>query len=126
MGYVIIFNSLSDSQTGATFLASEAGVDVALVELDSQPDPAFQVYYTGWDRSANIPAGSVAIHHPQGEEKAISFNDDALTIGDSCILANPTGNTHWFVDNWEMGTTEPGSSGSRLWDPESQLLIGTL
>ncbi len=25
-----------------------------------------------------------------------------------------------------MGTTEPGSSGSGLWDPESQLLIGTL
>ena len=117
---------MTDTQTGATFLASDAATDFALVELDRLPDPEFQVFYTGWDRTGAIPMGSVGIHHPQGGVKAISFNEDPLTIGDSCIFSGAASNTHWYVDNWEIGTTEPGSSGSGLWHPESQRLIGTL
>ncbi len=73
-----------------------------------------------------VPMGSVGIHHPDGDVKAISFNDDALTTGDSCIGPIGRGNTHWYVDNWEQGTTEPGSSGSGLWDPANQKLVGFL
>jgi hypothetical protein len=76
--------SLADNQTGATFLASESDVDFALIELDSAPDPTFQVCYAGWDRSGATPAASVGIHHPNGDEKAISFNDDALTVSGDC------------------------------------------
>jgi hypothetical protein len=76
--------SLADNQTGATFLASEFDVDFALVELDSAPDPAFQVCYAGWDRSGASPSASVSIHHPSGEEKAVSFNDDPLTVSGDC------------------------------------------
>lgn len=117
--------SLADNQTGATFRAARFDVDFALVELDETPDPAFDVFYSGWDRSGTIPNGSVGIHHPRTAEKAISFNDDPLTTGASCIGTGGT-NSHWFVDDWELGTTEPGSSGSGLFDPDSQKLIGFL
>lgn len=117
--------SLADNQTGAIFRANRQDVDMALVELDELPDPAFDVFYSGWDRSGTPALGSVAIHHPNTDEKAISFNDDVLTIQTSCI-GGFAPDTHWRVDNWELGTTEPGSSGSGLWNPDNGLLIGFL
>lgn len=116
--------SLSDNQTGAVFRTRRQDVDMCLVELDEFPDPLSEVFYTGWDRSGDVPQGSVGIHHPNTDEKSISFNDDPLTTSGSCIASST--NTHWFVDNWEDGTTEPGSSGSGLWDPDSKLLVGFL
>jgi subtilisin-like proprotein convertase family protein len=111
--------------SGATWRAGRGDVDMALVELDEAPDPAYNVFYAGWDRTGNVPTGSVGIHHPGVDEKAISFNDDALGTVQSCI-GGGTPNTHWLVDNWEQGTTEPGSSGSALFDPQNQLVIGFL
>ena len=118
--------SLADNQTGATLRAARADVDVALVELDAVPDPSFNVFYSGWDRSGAISQSNVGIHHPSTDEKAISFNDDPLTTGDNCIGSPGIGNTHWIVDNWELGTTERGSSGSGLWDVNTKKLIGFL
>lgn len=111
--------------SGSTFRASASAVDMALIELDSHPDPAYNVFYAGWDRTNNVPNGSVGIHHPNVDEKAISFNDDPLTTDNSCI-GSATPDTHWWVDDWEQGTTEPGSSGSALFDPANGLLVGFL
>jgi subtilisin-like proprotein convertase family protein len=118
--------SLDHAQTGATLLARRQDNDFALVELDDEPDPDFDVHYSGWDaRPDTAPQGSVGIHHPQGAVKAISFNHDPLTTGMSCIGTSVT-DTHWYVDDWEDGTTEKGSSGSGLWDSDTHYLIGYL
>ena len=117
--------SLADNQTGAVFRAGRADVDMTLVELDDDPDESFGVFYAGWDRSGDVPNGSVGIHHPNTDEKAISFNDDPLSTVDSCIGSGGV-SSHWEVDDWEDGTTEPGSSGSALFDPVSQRVIGFL
>lgn len=113
--------SLDFNQTGSVFRASEATTDFLLVELSQDPDPDFDVFFTGWDVGGDPPVGSVCIHHPSGHVKSISFNDDILGTGDWLVP-----NTHWVVDNWEDGTTEGGSSGSCLWDPESKLCVGIL
>lgn len=113
--------SLENNQTGVTFRASEVNIDFLLFELNQSPDPAYNVFFTGWDVSGQIPQSSVGIHHPAGDVKAISFNDDVLGMGQ---WIEP--NTHWVVDNWEDGTTEGGSSGSCLWDPSSKLCVGVL
>ncbi len=118
--------SLSDNTSGATLRARDASNDMSLLELASVPDASYNVYYAGWDaRTSTAPQGSVGIHHPNTDEKAISFNDDPLTTGNSCIGGGGS-NTHWYVDNWEDGTTEPGSSGSALFDPATQRLVGYL
>ena len=114
-----------DTVSGAIFKARRVNVDVGLVELSSTPPEDYNVYWAGWDKSGVIPNGSVGIHHPGVDEKAISFNTDALTTIDSCIGSGGV-NSHWRVDNWEDGTTEPGSSGSGLWDPDTHLLVGFL
>ncbi|NOT53740.1 MAG: hypothetical protein HOP18_03965 [Deltaproteobacteria bacterium] len=117
--------SLAQNQTGAIFRVARADVDVALIELDDTPAAAFNVFYSGWDRSGTVPSGNVGIHHPSGDEKAISFNDDPLTTSNSCIGSGGS-NTHWHIANWEDGITEPGSSGSGIWDPVNKKLVGFL
>lgn len=113
--------SLAENQIGSTFLASDFASDLVLVELSESPDE-FGVTYSGWDVSGVAPQGAVAIHHPAGDEKAISFDLDPLTRAD----IGRGGDTHWEVGNWEDGTTEPGSSGACLWDSTSGLCVGTL
>lgn len=115
-----------DTVSGAIYRASREDVDSSLIELSSVPPENYNVYWAGWDRSGIAPQGSVGIHHPGVDEKAISFNDDALTTRSSCILGSGPNDTHWNVDNWEDGTTEPGSSGSGLWDPDNHRLVGFL
>jgi hypothetical protein len=115
--------SLAQNQSGAILRMSKNDVDVTLIELDDIPDSSFRVYYAGWDRSGSIPTGVVGIHHPNVDEKSISFANAAPTTVDSCIGAGA--NTHWQVI-WTSGVTEPGSSGSGIWDPVTHRLIGTL
>jgi subtilisin-like proprotein convertase family protein len=118
--------SLSDNQTGSIFRAGRADNDVCLVELEEDPDPGFGVHYAGWDaRTATVPQGSFSAHHPAGDEKMITLNDDALTVTNHCVDGGPSG-THWLLRDYESGTTEGGSSGSALWDSGTHLIVGYL
>jgi lysyl endopeptidase len=105
--------------SGATLLANSAGSDVALLQLNSTPPAAYNVYYSGWDRSGTASTASTCIHHPSGDIKKISFDVNASTT------ATYGGATCWRIATWEDGTTEPGSSGSGLWD-QNKRLIGQL
>ena len=119
--------SLNQSVSGATIRAytNPDIADSGLLELSSKPPASFNVYYAGWDRSGNVPSGTTfGIHHPQAQEKAISFNQDALVVGSNCTSGSTNNNTHWYMD-WEQGTTEPGSSGSALFD-QNRRVIGYL
>jgi len=110
--------SLSRIQHGASFLSTwnmDVGSDFTLLELNEIPSAEFHTYYAGWDRSGVTPQSAVAIHHPNGDEKAISFEDDPLAT---------LWGTHWKVRDWDLGTTEPGSSGSCLFNPENGLCVG--
>jgi len=117
--------SLAQNQSGATLVSLwewQSGSDFTLIRLDQTPDPMFNVYYSGWDATGSIPPGSVGIHHPSGDEKSISFNTDPLQYDDYY----GSGSHQWRITQWEQGTTEGGSSGSCIYDPVSQLCVGTL
>jgi len=105
--------------SGATVLANSAGSDVALLQLNSAPPAAYNVFYSGWDRSGTAPTNATCIHHPQGDIKKISFENQAGTT------ATYGGAACWRIAAWDDGTTEPGSSGSGLWD-QNKRLIGQL
>ena len=112
--------SLSQNQSGTTFLSTwdwNNGSDFTLLELDSIPNPDFNVFYAGWDVSGQTPQSATGIHHPSGHQKAICFEDDPLTT---------IWGSHWMVNDWDLGTTEPGSSGSCLFDQSNGLCVGTL
>jgi hypothetical protein len=110
--------SLSQNQSGASLRAEldDWQSDFALVELDRRPDASFNVYFAGWDATGATPGGAVGIHHPDTREKAISIDDDRLS---------ELWGTHWEV-GWDQGVTEPGSSGSPIFDIDNGLVIGTL
>jgi len=121
--------SLNQNQSGATFVASytlESGSDFALVELDAEPDPSFDVYYLGWDARDVFPLSTTAIHHPSGDEKSVSLDYDPPTIT-SYLEDDSPGNGYFFrFGDWDEGTTEGGSSGGCLFDDATGLCVGTL
>lgn len=110
--------------SGAALRVNSSATDVALLQLNAVPPASYNVFYSGWDRSTAIPSSVVGIHHPAGDVKKISFDNNPLTT--SAYLGNPgSGNNFWRVGNWEDGTTEGGSSGSAIFNPQG-LVVGQL
>ena len=105
--------------SGATLLANSSGSDFSLMELSSPIPASYNIYYSGWDATGDFPTNQTGIHHPSGDVKKISFDNDAAVHG------TMAGAPCWQILTWEDGTTEPGSSGSGLWD-QNHHLIGQL
>jgi len=114
--------TLDQFNTGSTFRAALADSDFTLVELDSQPAPAWEVGYAGWDARDQATGSAVAIHHPSTDEKRISFENDPTSITDYLSATPDPNQTHIRVEDWDVGTTEPGSSGSPLFSPEGRVI----
>lgn len=103
----------------STLRASNAGSDFALVEINNPLPTDWDVYFSGWDRTDIVPDFTVGIHHPAGDIKKICRDDDAPTY-------DVFGNAQvWRIAEWEHGVTEPGSSGSPLFD-HNKRIIGQL
>ncbi|MCK0130460.1 T9SS type A sorting domain-containing protein [Flavobacteriaceae bacterium F08102] len=124
-----VFQSIS----GAVLRAKNMISDFMLLEINSPLDPSWDVTYAGWDRTDQIPNFTVGIHHPNGDIMKVSRDDDPP------FKSNNTGSYYWVIpgtddtgyggtglgSGWEIGSTEGGSSGSPLFNPNG-LVIGQL
>jgi hypothetical protein len=104
----------------------DTGSDFLLLQLSSTPSSAYNVYYSGWDHSSPAPTSGVGIHHPNADIKKISAYSATAT---STSWGGSVSNTHWEVI-WTAttsghGVTEPGSSGSPLYN-QNGLIVGHL
>jgi hypothetical protein len=114
-----------NSMTGAVQRAlwGETHSDFWLLQLNQAPPAEYNVYYSGWNRTTDASlAGTVwSIHHPSGDIKKISWATGGITT--SAYLGNTgSGTTHWRVLWSDETTTEPGSSGSPLLDPQFRII----
>lgn len=122
--------------------------DFTLLEFLQPANPAHNLYWAGWDRRNVDPVCSApvdptattglcaSIHHPGVDEKRITFVEATMQTGN---ISGASG-VHWHpfwdptppqLPNFPAGSslppsvTEPGSSGSPLYNA-SQRLIGVL
>jgi len=112
------------SISGSLLRASNPDIDFALVELSKFPSLVYKPYFSGWDITATTPASTFTLHHPQGDVMKISTDDNPPMIT-SYPATGYVSNGFWRILKWEMGTTEPGSSGGPLFDQNGRLR-GTL
>ncbi len=110
-----------NSMSGSVQRARNSASDFWLVELNSTPPSSYNVYYAGWNRANSAESSSVAIHHPSGDIKKISFDYDSYT-SDLYLGTSGVANSHWKITDWDLGTTEGGSSGSPLFDPNHRIV----
>lgn len=111
------------SLSGAFLKARSDSLDFALLQLETTPPADFRPYFAGWNRSSTNPVSTVSIHHPKGDVKKVSKDNNPPTIGS--YNNDFKSNSFWIIGRWESGATEAGSSGAPLFN-QNKLLIGTL
>lgn len=114
--------SLNQFNSGAILRAVYVPSDMTLLELDDPIDPAFNLFWAGWDRTSQNPWRAFTVHHPGGAEKRISFEKDPTSTTSFLETETPGDGTHIRVTDWDMGTTESGSSGSPLFNQAGRIV----
>ncbi len=115
---VIADNTISGSSLIAT--PPETTIDFSLLELSIAPPPGYKPYYAGWNRDIKDPESVTTIHHPRGDIKKITKSYDGSTTGNYGEGYDEF--KHWYIDAWDEGTTEGGSSGSPLFDQNGRII----
>lgn len=97
--------------SGATLRARREDSDFCLVEITADIPDEWDLVYAGWDRTATAPASVFGIHHPAGD------------IMKTCVDYGPLSveQNFWRIDDWDLGVTEGGSSGSPVFDFEGRV-----
>lgn len=108
--------------SGASLRARNAASDFCLVEINTEIPSDWDRVWAGWDKSDNFPTFQVGIHHPSGDIMKVCRDDDPATKE-----VNAGAQTWEIVGGgnsggWEIGVTEPGSSGSPLFDQNGRII----
>lgn len=114
-----------ESYTGAHFHAGRRESDFLLLELYDEIAPGQDVWFSGWNRSTQTPSSAAMIHHPAGDIKKISLEENTVIIQNSSLRWNngtvtPSG--HHFQVILDKGSMEPGSSGAPLFDQNGRVV----
>ncbi len=113
------------SMSGSTLRSRRTASDFCLVEITGDLEngtvpEAYNTYFPGWDNSGSTPSVTTCVHHPSGDIKKIAFDDNAATSGNG--MGSTENNSQWVV-SWDRNTTtEPGSSGSPLFDQNNRII----
>lgn len=116
--------SVNQTISGCTLKAVADSLDFCLVELSEDPPETYKPYFAGWSRLSSPSSNSTCIHHPRGDVKKITHDNDAPTVA-TYSYGQYGLQAHWKIGMWDSGTTEGGSSGSPLFD-QYKRIVGSL
>ncbi|MDR6923759.1 T9SS type A sorting domain-containing protein [Chryseobacterium sp. 2987] len=106
--------------SGASLISSNNYADMLLLQLNDRMPSSYRPYFPGWDRSEDNPKKGAVIHHPKGNPKKITLDNDIIAPNTSPVLAWYAG-TMW--ESWpDSGTIEGGSSGSPLFNQNGRIV----
>lgn len=118
----------TNTVVGATFKARAGGTgvsisDFCLFQMNSAIPQAYNPFYAGWNASTTPSPSGVSVHHPSGDVMKISHYTTPTSL---VLYSGAAGTTHWRAD-WVAttnghGITEPGSSGSPLFNAAGQII----
>ncbi|MCD6565022.1 MAG: trypsin-like peptidase domain-containing protein [Bacteroidales bacterium] len=114
--------SVAKSISGSELKATSENLDFTLVELNEIPPITYNPIYAGWSNLDIPPENSVTIHHPNGDVKKISVDNDPAVVTSYSTFDE---NAFWNILQWDVGTTEAGSSGAPLFDQDHKV-VGVL
>ncbi len=112
-----------DQQTtsGATILSRNEKSDVLLINIDTDLPRSWDLEWAGWDRTGSLPDFVVGIHHPAGDIMKICRENDPLNK--ILLDFNRERETEtWEIEDWDIGVTEGGSSGSAIFDQHGRII----
>ncbi|KAF9955020.1 hypothetical protein BGZ72_004106 [Mortierella alpina] len=137
-----------DTAQGLVKLGTYADSDYTLYEIVEPIPDSYNLYLSGWSAQPQAPSSQpahhpsstttgqegdpefaptpqipiVGIHHPSGDSKKISFFHNG-TLPKACWSeCDSKEKFHWKIPRWDEGTTEPGSSGSPLFNTDKRII----
>ncbi len=124
-----------DTQSGSLWVAGDTGSDFTLIKTAQAPSASYNLYLAGWNAGSSAPQSGGVVHHPKGDvTKIATYNTTASSSNAQLCDGNLTaaglcvGNTYtikvWNI-SYSQGITEPGSSGSALYD-QNKRIVGQL
>jgi hypothetical protein len=119
---------VGQSIAGGELLATGDSIDFSLIRLSLTPPAEYDPFYAGWDHRGDQNTASVTIHHPWGDVKKITRDDQPPSVPSkpSDVPYTDLDDYHyfsfWWIKNWEMGSTQGGSSGSPLFNGSGRLI----
>lgn len=122
--YSDIKGTMEQSVAGASVAISNYKYDLLLYRLNEPVPLDYRPYYAGWNISEEMRPPFYMIHHPSGDLKKASVEEDMVSTG-SFYTLHFKPESHWRVDLWDQGISEGGSSGSPLFDADNRI-VGAL
>ncbi|SHJ37960.1 T9SS type A sorting domain-containing protein [Aquimarina spongiae] len=113
--------TVNQTTSGATVLAANTESDFKLLNLDGGLDESWDLEWAGWDRTGDVPSFTVGIHHPDGDIMKVCRDNNVPTKEETPFNGNPQTKI-WFIEDWDLGVTEGGSSGSAIFDPNGRII----
>jgi len=114
---------LDDFNTGSTLRSRYATSDMMLLELDDPVSKTANAFFAAWNNCPITPDTTICIHHPNTEEKRISFSYSSTYTGTWARDDQEVENgDHLIVPSWSIGSTEGGSSGAPLFNSNKEII----
>lgn len=112
--------------TGSEMRARWMNSDFLLLEITDELPTVPDLTFAGWTRQDNYtPAPTFFLHHPSADIKKVSVDSQAVTIWQTQVTWNNqiiTPGFHHYRVFFDLGTSEPGSSGGPLFDMAGRII----